>query len=118
MKPTDVIDADALVKPKRKIKTRFKAYRAGEWMTNHRIDNVLLALTGMEMTYPTAYDIVIGGIKRLVDSDTRNKWTCVTVNTDHSSGRGYHYNHVVFGISQSGVPLATFLEPLPESGIS
>ena len=87
-------------------------------MTNSRIVDVLLALTDMDMTYPTAYDIVIKDIQNLVDSDTRNKWTCVTVNTDDSSGPGYHYNHVVYGISPSGIPSATFLEPLSSTNIS
>ena len=113
----ETIDVEKVVK-KKSIRTKFQSYPPGEWMSNIRIDNVLLALTDMVMTYPTSYDLVIRDMKTLVQMDMRDKWTCVTVNTDDSSGPGYHYNHVLYGIPTTGTLHATFLEPLPDKSLS
>ena len=104
----------------RLIRTKFKSYRTTEWMNNVRLNNVFLALTDMDMTYPTSYDMVIADLKRLMGElpSSLDSWTCVSVNTDHSSGSGYHYNHVTYGIDTNGVPRASFLEPLRNTSIS
>ena len=83
-------------------------------MTNLRLTNLFLAFTDMAMAHPTSYDMVIADLERLMGElpSSLGHWTCVTVNTDHSSGTGSHYNHVTYGIDSRGVPRATFLEPL------
>ena len=83
-------------------------------MTNLRLTNLFLAFTDMAMAHPTSYDMVIADLERLIGElpSSLSHWTCVTVNTDHSSGTGSHYNLVTYGIDSHGVPRATFLEPL------
>lgn len=115
-----VIDVGKKRKKLQPIRTKFKTYRTTEWMNNMRLVNVFLALTDMNMAVPTSYDMVIADLLRMLGEphSPSGRWTCVTVNTGHSSGPGSHYNHVTYGIDPDGVPRATFLEPLPRKEVS